>query len=114
MSMMEWQPTVDLKQLKWLKTELTRFMMSYKFALDELNRKIYILIYMFQYIHDYSTIEHVTSRVKFPEGILENAQRKGYDLTLDSIRENIQDIAGIRITCSFISDIYEIKEMLQN
>lgn len=111
---MEWQSTVDFKQLKWLKTELTRFMMSYKFALDELNTKIDILKQEFQYIHDYNPIEHVTSRMKSPESILKKAHRKGYDVTLDSIKENIQDIAGIRITCSFISDIYEIKDMLQN
>ncbi len=109
---MEAQTTVDFKQLKSLKTELTRFMMSYKFALDELNTKIDILKQEFQYIHDYNPIEHVTSRIKSPESILKKAYRKGHGLTLASIRSKIHDIAGIRITCSFISDIYEIKAML--
>lgn len=104
----------NLQQLKTLKTELIRFMMSYKFALDEMNTKIDILKQEFQYIHDYNPIEHVKSRIKSPESILKKIQRKGYELSLPSIREHIRDIAAIRITCSFISDIYEISSMLQN
>ncbi|KAB2331799.1 MULTISPECIES: GTP pyrophosphokinase [Bacillaceae] len=103
----------DLDKMKTLKTDLVRFMMTYKFALDEMNTKIDILKQEFQYIHDYNPIEHVKSRLKSPESILQKMQRKGYDLSLPAIKENIHDIAGIRITCSFISDIYEISNMLQ-
>lgn len=111
---MEDKTPSNLTQLKLLKTELIRFMMSYKFALDEMNTKIDILKQEFQYIHDYNPIEHVKSRIKSPESILKKIQRKGYELSLPSIRKNIKDIAAIRITCSFISDIYEISKMLQN
>lgn len=105
---------VDLPyNTKQIKEELIRFIMSYKFALDEVNTKINILKQEFQYIHDYNPIEHVKSRVKSPESILSKLNRKGYDLSLSSIRENIRDIAGIRITCSFVSDIYVISNMLQ-
>ncbi len=65
--------TVDMKNLKLLKTELTRFMMTYKFALDEMNTKIDILKQEFSYIHDYNPIEHVKSRIKSPESILEKS-----------------------------------------
>lgn len=102
-----------LKQLKSLKEDLTRFMLYYKFALDEMNTKIDILKQEFTYIHDYNPIEHVNSRLKSPEGIVKKVQQKGYDLTLPSIKKNIRDIAGIRITCSFISDIYKVSNMLQ-
>jgi len=98
--------------LRELRTELTRFMMSYKFATDEMMTKVNILKEEFSAIHDYSPIEHVSHRLKSPEGILKKANRKGYPLDLDGIRENIQDIAGIRITCSFISDTYRVLEML--
>ena len=94
----------NMGALRELKLELTRFMMSYKFATDEMLTKINILKEEFSSIHDYSPIEHVSSRLKSPEGILKKAIRKGYPLELDGIRDNIQDIAGIRITCSFISD----------
>lgn len=100
-------------KIKAVKEDLIRFMMSYKFALAEVNTKIDILQQEFEYIHDYNPIEHVKSRVKSPESILKKVQRKDYELSLTSIKENIRDIAGIRITCSFISDIYEISNMLQ-
>lgn len=111
---MEIDKNIDFKELLSHKTELTRFLMSYKFALDELNTKIDILKQEFHYIHDYNPIEHVKSRLKTPESIVKKVYRKGYELTLPSIKENIKDIAGIRITCSFISDIYELSKMLQN
>lgn len=104
----------ELESMKNLKDSLVRFMMTYKFALEEVNTKINILKQEFQYADDYNPIEHVASRVKSPESIINKAYRKGYDLTLSSIRENIRDIAGVRITCSFISDIYKISHMLQN
>ncbi len=108
---MEIKTTNDLKRFK---ADITRFLMVYKFGLDEIKTKIDILKQEFQYVHEYNPIEHVVSRVKSPESILKKARKKGYGLSLSSIRENINDIAGIRIICSFISDIYRISEMLQN
>ena len=105
-------PGRDLVERHELKTELTRFLMAYKFATDEMMTKINILKEEFASIHDYSPIEHVTSRLKSPEGILRKAIRKGCPLDLDDIGAQIQDIAGIRITCSFISDTYRILDML--
>ncbi len=104
----------DFKDFKEIKTELVRFMMMYKFALDEFNTRIDILKQEFCYVHDYNPIEHVKSRLKTPESIFKKLKRKGCDISLSSIKENIQDIAGVRITCSFISDIYELSEMLQS
>jgi putative GTP pyrophosphokinase len=107
-------PLLNMKELKAIKVELTRFMMAYKFALDEMNTKINILKDEFNYIHDYNPIEHVKARLKSPESIIKKVYRKGYDFSLPVIKENIKDIAGIRITCSFLSDIYELSKMLAN
>lgn len=111
---MEASLTDDLRKMKGLKKEMMRFMMGYKFALDEINTKISILQQEFQYIHDYNPIENVNSRVKSPESIMKKAVKKGIDLSLSDIKENIKDIAGIRITCSFETDIYQLSDMLQN
>lgn len=97
-----------------LRNDFTRFMMSYKFGIDELMTKINILKEEFTHIHRYSPIEHVGSRLKTPESIVKKARRKNCPLTLDDIRSNIVDIAGIRITCSFISDTYRIADMLSS
>lgn len=102
----------EVQQLKQFKEEITRFMMRYRFALSEMETKIEILQEEFQLLHDYTPIEHVKSRLKSPESILKKMHRKNIPLTFPSIRENIHDIAGIRITCSFISDIYRISNML--
>jgi putative GTP pyrophosphokinase len=105
---------IDFNEIKKLKVEMTRFMMAYKFALDEMNTKINILKDEFNYIHDYNPIEHVKSRVKSPESIFKKMLKKDCHLSLDSIKENIRDIAGLRITVSFISDIYELRKMLES
>lgn len=102
----------EVIQLKAIKKELTRFMMKYKFALDEINTKINILKEEFQYIHDYNPIEHTSSRVKSPKSLYEKTLRKSSHFSLETIQEEIRDIAGIRITCSFRSDIYRISDML--
>jgi putative GTP pyrophosphokinase len=108
------EKTLDFNNLKAIKIELTRFMMAYKFALDEMTTKINILKDEFNYIHEYNPIEHVNSRLKSPESIFKKVLRKDCDITLESIKTNIKDIAGMRITCSFISDIYEISRMIAN
>ncbi|MBM6994156.1 GTP pyrophosphokinase family protein [Paenibacillus sp. DXFW5] len=102
-----------LEQMKALQKTLTRFMMMYKFALHEVETKIEILQEEFQLLHDYNPIEHTKSRIKSPESIMKKLYRKGGATSLEDIKRNIQDIAGIRITCSFISDIYRISDMLR-
>lgn len=102
-----------IDQFHELKNKLTRFMMMYKFALDEMETKIEILKEEFQLLHDYNPIEHTKSRIKSFESIFRKVMRKGCGTSLEDIREGVRDIAGLRITCSFISDIYSISEMLQ-
>lgn len=66
----------DRKQMKFMKTEILRFMMGYKFALDEINTKIDILKQEFQIMHDYNPIEHVKSRIKSPKSILKRLRKE--------------------------------------
>lgn len=103
----------QLEQLKIMRNEITRFLLSYKFALDEMETKIDILKEEFESLHDYSPIEHTKTRLKTPESIMSKLYRKGADFSFESIRETVKDIAGMRITCSFISDIYRVSEMLK-
>ncbi len=103
---------MDLGKLDRLKRELTRFLMMYKFATEGLETKLDIFKQEFQYTYDYNPIQQVTTRVKSPESILQKAHRKGFPISIPSFRENIRDIAGMRVTCSFVSDIYRISDML--
>ncbi|WP_411722050.1 GTP pyrophosphokinase family protein [Mycetocola sp.] len=102
----------ELNDLRKLTDEFTSFMLSYKFGIDEVMTKLNILKEEFHHRHDYSPIEHVSSRLKSPESIMEKATRKGCELTLDGIRSELHDIAGIRVTCSFVSDTYKVADMI--
>ncbi|MFD4367742.1 GTP pyrophosphokinase family protein [Rhodococcus sp. NPDC058521] len=95
-----------------VRSDFTRFMMSYQFGMAELMTKINILKDEFTHIHKYTPIEHVSSRLKSPESIMRKALRRGLDFTLEDIRANLTDIAGVRITCGFIRDTYKVAELL--
>ncbi|MGA9288398.1 MAG: GTP pyrophosphokinase family protein [Anaerobacillus sp.] len=94
--------------------EWKNFLFIYKFALDEINTKLTILNDEFQFVHQHNPIEHVKSRIKSPESIMAKLQRKGLEVTTDNVHENINDIAGVRVTCSFTNDIYRIYDMIKN
>lgn len=81
-------------------------------ALKEVGTKLEILNDEFQHIHQYNPIEHIKSRIKSPESIVRKLKRKGYESSLENMVEHVNDIAGIRVICSFTSDIYRIADML--
>ncbi|MFD4705897.1 GTP pyrophosphokinase family protein [Gottfriedia sp. NPDC058432] len=93
--------------------EWTNTLLIYKFALDEINTKIRILNEEFTLTHNHNPIEHVKSRLKKPDSIMEKLERKGLELTQYNLENYMNDIAGVRISCSFISDIYMIYELLK-
>ena len=95
-----------------LRQDFTRFMMRYKFGMEEIVTKLTILRDEFAHLHDTNPIEHVSSRLKNPESIVEKMGRKQCDPTFESIAERITDIAGVRVTCSFVSDVYTIFDLL--
>jgi len=104
--------TISPAELREMRDELQRFLMGYRFGLREIETKIAILREEFLLLHDYNPIEHVTSRVKSPDSLVEKVQRKGVEADFDSIRRAITDIAGVRITCSFTADAYRLFDLL--
>jgi putative GTP pyrophosphokinase len=95
-----------------LRQDFTRFMMRYKFGMEEIVTKLSILRDEFAHLHDTNPIEHVSSRLKNPESIVEKMGRKECEPTFESIAQRITDIAGVRVTCSFVSDVYTIFDLL--
>ncbi|MBU5471052.1 GTP pyrophosphokinase family protein [Falcatimonas sp. MSJ-15] len=87
-------------------------MFLYNSALKEIGTRIDILNDEFLNIHKYNPIEHVKSRIKTPESIVKKLKRNGYEVTIENMLRHINDIAGIRIICSFTSDIYRIADMI--
>lgn len=91
----------------------TNLILIHKFAIEEVNTKLRILNEEFKHIHQYNPIEHLKDRVKKPKGIIEKLKRKNLEVSIDSARKHIHDIAGIRIICSFISDIYTLFQIIK-
>ena len=106
---MNLETPVDLQQLR---EEFTRFLMEYKFGIDEVATKISILQEEFAYLHSYNPIEHMLTRLKSPEAILKKMVRRSCGPTFEEIRAGITDIAGLRVNCSFVSDVYRVFDML--
>ncbi len=84
----------------------------YNSALKEVGTKVDILNDEFRHVHKYNPIEYVKSRIKSPESIVKKLKRHGYESTIDNMVKHINDIAGIRVVCSFTSDIYRLAEMI--
>ncbi len=87
-------------------------MFLYSAALKEINTKIDILNDEFQHIYHYTPIEHIKSRIKTPASIVNKLKKNGYETSVENMVKYVNDIAGIRIICSFTSDIYLIADMI--
>lgn len=85
----------------------------YNAALKQVQTKMEILNDEFQHVHQYNPIEHIKARIKTPESIVKKLKRDGKESTIQNMIEYINDIAGIRVICSFSSDIYRIAAMIK-
>ena len=92
----------------------TEVILIYNSALKQISTKLEILNDEFQHVHRYNPIEHIKSRIKSSESIVKKLRRNGYESTIENMVEYVNDIAGIRVICSFSSDIYRIAEMIRN
>ncbi|WP_342758264.1 GTP pyrophosphokinase family protein [Kineothrix sedimenti] len=86
----------------------------YNSALKQISTKLEILNDEFQHVHRYNPIEHIKSRIKTSESIVKKLKKNGYESTIENMVKYINDIAGIRVICSFTSDIYEIADMISH
>ena len=94
--------------------EWNRALLLYDSVLREINTKLEILNNEFKLAHQYNPIEHITSRIKSPESIARKIRKKGLELTVENIVKYVNDVAGVRIICSFTSDIYRIASSISN
>lgn len=92
--------------------EWSNALLLYDAALKEINTKLEILNNEFKLDHQYNPIEHITSRIKTPQSIAKKLRHNGQELTVENIIKYINDVAGIRIICSFTSDIYRIADLI--
>ena len=84
-------------------------MFLYNSALKEVGTKLEILNDEFQHVH-----KHIKTRVKTPESIVKKLRKNGYEISIENMVKYVNDIAGVRLICSFTSDIYQLGEMIGN
>lgn len=89
-----------------------QLMMEYRCAILELETKFRVLDTEFSLQHNRNPIETIKTRLKSPHSIVEKIQRKGWELSPESIEKNMSDIAGVRVICSFPEDIYTLARQL--
>lgn len=109
---------IPKKQLKeWMHEYALPYrelMAYYNCAMMQVETKFRVLNEALSLEYDTNPIESIKTRLKSPENIVEKILSRGYPLTVESIEENIHDIAGVRVICSFPSEIYMLADALLN
>ena len=103
----------DIEFVREAGAKLRELSQRYRAALREMVVRFEILDQDLNLRKDRTPIHHVESRVKTPESIIEKIGRYGKERTLENIEKYIMDIAGIRVICSYISDVYNLFDLLQ-
>lgn len=89
-----------------------RLMMEYQAAIMGVENRLRVLNEEFSLEYKRNPFESIKSRLKSPASIYEKMERKGYPVTVESIREHLKDVAGVRVICSFPDDIYRLADLL--
>ena len=92
--------------------EYQQLMFLYESAIKQITTKFEILNQEYKMRGDRNPIETIKSRVKTPQSIAGKLKRRGFELSIKSIADNLNDVAGVRVICSYISDIYLVRDML--
>lgn len=105
----------DVQAKEWIHefaSPFKKLMSYYKCAMMEVETKFRVLNENFSISNDSNHIESIRTRLKSPESIIEKMVRNSFPLTVESIEENMHDVAGVRVICSFVSDIYMLADAL--
>ena len=84
----------------------------YRSALKVAVTQMEILDEEFARMYDHSPIHHIEYRIKSLDSIVDKLKRRGYEITIDNIYAHIQDLAGIRVICNYLDDIYYLRSLL--
>lgn len=100
------------KRIMWSMVQYKEMQMMYSCAIKEIQTKFDVLNTEFKFKNKRNPISSVTTRLKSLESIVGKLVRNGLPLTLKSVEDNIYDVAGVRVICPFIDDIYKVAEAI--
>ncbi len=92
--------------------QFQRLMSYYRCAMMEIETKFRVLDEEYSLLHDRNPISSIKTRLKKLPSIMEKLQRRDLDISMDSIEKNLTDIAGVRVVCSFVEDVYTLADAL--
>ena len=105
----------DENAFEWLREKtapFTRLMAYYRCAMMEIETKFKVLNEQYSLEHDRNPISSIRTRLKSPLSIKGKLEKRGIDFTLENLEKNIHDIAGVRVICAFIEDVYALVDAL--
>ncbi len=102
----------DLDEIRAMGKEYIRLMSYYSAAMLEIETKFKVLSIEFNGKFARNPIEAIKTRIKTPHSVLEKMNRIGKPVTVTSIEQSLSDVAGVRVICSFVDDIYRLADML--
>ena len=94
--------------------EYKEMMLKYNFAMQRLETELNILLKEYEYKNGYNPVEHVKTRMKSLDSAIKKLTDKGYEVTVDNLVRKVYDMIGVRIVCSFLSDVYDIVDLIKN
>ncbi len=93
--------------------EYNHLISKYNFALSKLTTELNILISEYEYISNNKPVDHIKTRIKEKESAINKLKRKGYDITVENLKEHVHDMVGVRIICPFLPDVYDVVEIIE-
>ena len=94
--------------------EWEEMLLKYKFAKTMLEAELEVLLKEYEYKNKTNPVEHIKSRLKSESSILKKLENKGYEITVENVEKHIHDIVGFIIVCSFLSDVYDIVNVIKS
>ena len=88
-------------------------MLKYNFALSLIETQLNILIKEYEFKNKNNPVEHIKTRIKTEKSAIEKLHKKGYEVNLDNLKKYVHDMIGVRIVCSFISDVDVIVDLIK-
>lgn len=101
-----------LEELQNITQPFLQMIMEYQCAMEEIATKLKNLNEEFSLLYDRNPFETIKTRIKRPVSIVEKMKRRGYEVTIEAMKRELSDIAGVRVICSFQEDIYTLAELL--
>lgn len=93
--------------------DIDHLMLKYELALNKIETELNILIKEYEFKTKENPVDHIKSRIKTRESAIKKLELKGYNITIDNLKKHIHDMVGIRIVCSFITDVYDIVNIIE-